>query len=83
MKALYDGKKGHKLPSEHLDKITDILTVLDSATSKEELNLPGFRLHNLKGSYKGYISITVQANWRIVFKFDKGQATEIDYLDYH
>ena len=47
------------------------------------MNLPGFRLHPLKGNYEGFWSVTVQANWRIIFRFEAGHAADADYLDYH
>jgi len=45
--------------------------------------LPGFRLHPLRGGLAGYWSITVGANWRIIFRFEQGDATDVDLLDYH
>ena len=49
----------------------------------EQLDLPGFRLHPLKGDLAGYWSITVRANWRIIFRFEQGDATDVDLVDYH
>jgi len=46
------------------------------------MNLPGFRLHPLKGAYKGFWAVTVRANWRVIFRFDDG-AEDVDYVDYH
>ncbi|MBM4221445.1 MAG: peptidase, partial [Gammaproteobacteria bacterium] len=45
--------------------------------------LPGWRLHRLKGNRAGFWSVTVHANWRVIFRFEKGNATDVDYLDYH
>jgi proteic killer suppression protein len=45
--------------------------------------LPGFRLHPLKGDLAGYRSIIVSANWRIIFRFEQGEATDVDLVDYH
>jgi hypothetical protein len=56
---------------------------LDVATRPEQLDLPGFRLHELKGELAGYWSITVRANWRIIFRFEEGDATDVDLVDYH
>ncbi len=47
------------------------------------MNLPGFRLHPLRGKLAGYWSVTVSANWRIVFRFEDGDVTEVDPIDYH
>jgi proteic killer suppression protein len=47
------------------------------------LDLPGFRLHPLKGDLKGFWSITVSGNWRIIFRFEQGDAFDVDLVDYH
>ncbi len=60
-----------------------MLARLDEATRPEQLNLPDFRLHPLKGDLAGYWSITVRANWRIIFRFEQGAATDVDLVDYH
>jgi proteic killer suppression protein len=56
---------------------------LDEAESVDDLNRPSFRLHPLKGDLKGFWSMTVRANWRIVFRFVDGEALEVDFTDYH
>lgn len=47
------------------------------------MDLPGFRLHALKGELKGCWAVTVRANWRVIFRFIEGQAFDVDYVDYH
>ncbi len=47
------------------------------------MDLPGFRLHPLKGKLSGYWSVTISANWRIIFRFEGEDTTDVDYLDYH
>ena len=47
------------------------------------MDLPGLRLHPLKGNYQGFWSVTVQANWRVIFRFAEGDVVDVDYLDYH
>ena len=69
--------------TEHLMKLRNILARLDAAQSVEDMNLPGFRLHSLKGEFGGFWSVTVRANWRVIFRFVEGDAFEVDYLDYH
>jgi len=63
--------------------IQEILTALDEATSPQDMNLPGYRLHPLKGALKGYWSVTVRANWRIVFRFEGVDAFDVELIDYH
>lgn len=59
------------------------LAALDTAETIEDMNIPGFRLHPLKGSDKGRWSIWVNGNWRLTFEFDNGSAHILDYEDYH
>ena len=47
------------------------------------MNLPGFRLHALKGDLEGHFAVAVSGNWRVTFRFDDGQAVDVDYTDYH
>ena len=67
----------------HKDRLNDLLMTLDAMTQVEDLNAPSFRLHKLKGDKKELWSITVQANWRITFKFENGDVYVVDYVDYH
>ncbi len=71
------------LNPEHITRIQDILTILNIAKSIQQINVPGLRLHQLKGSYEGYWSVTDSGNYRIVFKFEEEDVYEIDYIDYH
>ncbi len=59
------------------------LTALDTAQTIEDMNIPGFRLHPLKGRRSGYWAITVNKNWRLTFQFDNGDVYDINYEDYH
>ncbi len=68
---------------EHAARIKLILQLLDAAERPNNLNLPGFRFHELKGKMKGFYTVTVRANWRIIFKFSGKDAFLVDYLDYH
>jgi len=69
--------------SEHADKIARILDRLDASISPTDMNLPGYRLHELKGQEAGIWSVTVNANWRITFRFEGQDAVVVDYRDYH
>lgn len=72
-----------KLPKDQTNQITRVLRALDAASCIDDLDLPGFRLHALKGNLEEYHSITIKNNWRIIFKFIKGDVYLVDYLDYH
>jgi len=60
-----------------------LLVALDTSHSLEDMNVPGFRLHPLKGESKGRWSVWVNANWRLTFEFKDGHAYVLDYEDYH
>jgi len=60
-----------------------MLAALDTAQSIEDMNIPGFRLHRLKGQDRGRFSIWVNANWRVTFEFENRNAYILDYEDYH
>lgn len=66
-----------------MDKLENILAVLNRSRSPEDMDLPGFRLHPLKGDLKGWWSVTVRANWRVIFRFKDGDAHDVDLVDYH
>ncbi len=68
---------------DHTAKIERILARLEEASEVGNMDLPGFRLHPLKGDLAGFWSVTVSGNWRIVFRFEGGNASDIDLLDYH
>ncbi len=72
-----------RVNAEHRVIVRDILSRLNAASGANDMNLPGFRLHRLKGEYAGFWAVTVRGNWRIVFRFDDGNAVDVDYLDYH
>jgi len=76
------GSKRGILP-EHADKIARILDRLDVCISAADMNLPGYRLHELKGQEAGTWAVTVNANWRITFQFEGQDAVVVDYRDYH
>ena len=65
------------------DRIQRILDRLSVATAIKELNIPTFFLHELKGKRKGTWAITVVKNWRITFRFENGEAYDVDLEDYH
>ncbi len=65
------------------DRLKDILFRLDVARRPEDMGFPGSDLHPLKGRLKGFWSVKVNGNWRIIFHFEKGDALEVDYVDYH
>ena len=78
----YTGSKRGIQPG-HSEKLARILDRLDASLAPADMNLPGYKLHELKGKDVGTWSVTVNANWRITFEFDKQDAILVDYRDYH
>jgi proteic killer suppression protein len=68
---------------DHAEKLRDILARLDVASAPEDMDLPGFRLHPLKGKLKGFWAVTVRANWRVTFRFVGQDVADVDYVDHH
>lgn len=64
-------------------KVKIILDALNAAAVPDDMNLPGFRFHSLKGDRAGYFAVSVSRNWRITFRFDDGDAVDVDLEDYH
>ena len=72
-----------KIRPEHRKKIRLILTIITAANEVRDINFPGSNLHKLSGKYQSFWSVNVSGNWRIIFKFQNGDAFDLDYLDYH
>jgi proteic killer suppression protein len=83
LQRLFQHDDGSKLPPDMVARIKLILSTLHAAQEIEAMNIPTFRLHPLKGEMKGFFSVTVRANWRIIFRFEGGEAFDIDFVDYH
>lgn len=83
LRRLYERDDRSGIRRDLLSRVENILARLDVATTPQALNLPGYRLHSLKGDLKGFWSITVSANWRIVFRFDGDDAIDVELIDYH
>lgn len=83
LKKFYLKGDSSGLKQLHVARIRLILTRLEIIHKPEDMNLPGFDFHLLKGERKGQYAVTVQKNWRIVFQFDGVDAFDVDYVDYH
>jgi proteic killer suppression protein len=83
LKKFFETGNASGIQSVHAHKISKILFSLDNAEAITELSLPGYNLHPLKGDLKGLWSVTVQANWRVTFKFEDKNVYIVDYQDYH
>lgn len=80
---LFEKGNRRRVPPEYAAKVERILARLDEAAEPANMNLPGFRLHPLKGDLAGYWSVSVSGNWRVVFRFDGAHVRDVDLVDYH
>ena len=83
LKALYEGGTSRRVAPEHVRKLQDILAVLDRRRTANDVNFPGFRLYPLRGELQGHYAVAVSGNWRVTFRFEDGDAVDVDYVDYH
>ena len=83
LKRLYEQGDASKLPPELVDRIITIIAHLDIALMIDDIRIHSNKLNPLRGDRKGYWSITVRANWRIIFKFKDGSAQDVELIDYH
>ena len=83
LKKLFHKNDHRGINPQHAPKILRILDRLDASLKPKDMNLPGYKWHELQGKEKGTWSVKVNGNWRVTFSFYGVDATLIDYLDYH
>jgi proteic killer suppression protein len=83
LRRLHEHGDPSKLSADQAERIGIALADLHAATRPQDLDLPGYRLHPLKGTLKGFWSLRISANWRIIFRFDGVDAFDVDLVDYH
>ena len=83
LRALHERDDAARLPAGLVPRLRRILFRLQEATHPGSADAPGFRLHPLKGDRSGQWSVRVSGNWRVVFRFEDGEAVDVDLIDYH
>jgi proteic killer suppression protein len=83
LKDLYESRTTKRVAPAHLQKLRDILAVLDRSGGPEDMALPGFRSRPLKDGLAGHWAESVSGNWSVTFRFLEGHAVDGNYLDYH
>jgi toxin HigB-1 len=86
LRRLYENGHARGVPSAMADKLRKLVFAIETAETIEQFGrFLGWRLHPLKGDLKGYWSLTVTGNWRLIFRYDEpmNMASEIDLIDYH
>ena len=83
LKKFFDSGSKAGIQAAHAKKIEGILDRLDAVTEVKDMNFPGSDFHPLKGDKRGFYSVHVNGNWTIIFRFEKGDAKDVDLIDYH
>lgn len=83
LQKFYESGKTAGIQAEHKKRLRLQLIAIDTAIFIDDVDIPGFNLHPLKGKRKGIWSIKISGNWRLTFKFEDGNAYILDYEDYH
>jgi toxin HigB-1 len=83
LKRLFENDDRKLIRPDLVERVSIVLAYIHAARVIEDINLPTLRLHPLKGELKGFWSVTVRANWRIIFRFENGAARDVELIDYH
>ncbi|MCY3561416.1 MAG: type II toxin-antitoxin system RelE/ParE family toxin [bacterium] len=83
LRRLYERDDASRVAPDQLERIIVALADLDAADKPGDLDLPGYRLHPLRGDRRGLWSISISSNWRITFRVEDGDVYEVDLVDYH
>lgn len=83
LKRLYERGDSSRIRPQSVDTLEEILALLDVAQGPRDMDVPGYRLHRLRGDRKDSWAIDVTGNWRVTFRFDGGDVRDVDFVDYH
>lgn len=81
--ALYYDDQAKGVNQSLVKRLRQVLALLETAFTAEDMDLPGLKFHHLKGDLAGYYAVSISGNWRVIFRFEEGQALDIDLIDYH
>jgi toxin HigB-1 len=81
--ALYYDDLTRGVRQSLVKRLRQILALLSTACTAEDMNVPGLKFHQLKGDLAGFYAVSVSGNWRLIFRFEDNQATDVDLIDYH
>lgn len=83
LRLLFEADDRSKVRQDQVRRLAIVLAALDEADTIDDLNRPSFRLHPLRGELAGFWSVWVNGNWRVIFRFKDGRASDLDLIDYH
>lgn len=81
--ALYYEDQTRGVKQSHVKRLRQILALLATAFTSEDMNVPGLKFHQLRGDKAGFYAVSVSGNWRVIFRFVDGNAIDVDLIDYH
>lgn len=83
LRRFFESGSAAGIQPKHAKRLRMLLVALDTSSTIDDMDVPGFKLHQLKGQEKGRWSVWVNGNWRVTFEFREGHAYVLDYEDYH
>jgi addiction module HigA family antidote len=81
--ALHKNDNTRGVKQSLVKRLREILALLETAHTVDDMKIPGLKLHLLKGDLAGFYAVSVSGNWRVIFHFRGGHVTDVDLLDYH
>jgi proteic killer suppression protein len=83
LQRLFERGDRSRIRADLVDKVERVLARLDASAESADVEAPGFGLHAMTGDHKGFWSVVISRNWRVIFRFDGGDACDVDFVDYH
>jgi proteic killer suppression protein len=83
LKRLFEDGERTGIRPDLIEKVERILSRLEAASAASDMDIPGYRLHRLRGNRKDFWAVTVSRNWRLIFRIENGNACDVDFMDYH
>ncbi len=83
LKKFFESGSKAGIQASQANRIGRILDRLDASEYAKDMNAPGYDFHSLKGNLSGFYSVCISGNWRIIFRFENGEAKDVDLVDYH
>ena len=83
LKQLFESGRSAGINPQHVKRLRQILALLETDETLDDMDLPGLNLNELKGKRKGTLAVRVSGNWRVTFKLEKGDTFDVTYEDYH
>lgn len=83
LRVFYESGSKRGIRADHAKRLSRVLSFLERAAVPNDVDIPGWELHDLKGKYAGFWSVTISGNWRVIFRFVGTDVELVDYLDYH